>query len=486
MPSLTPESSSTEPARRSKSQWSLIRDRFLRDRLALGGLVLVGLLFVAAIAAPLIANDKPFLQSVGDRINSPAWSGLFEPSTGQERLLDRVYNFVLVFTLAFLLILWPGYGVLRLAGVKKGKWRWWVFGVATYLIASLFFCDVAFDLIGAVFMPLLHGGRAASRFTREWFVFLCFLVVIVGPLYVILRVAGVRTSKAVVVALALVVLPGTLLLRGPARLDKTNYRQLAAKARAEGRGWFLFAPVPFGPKDQPRKPGPLKRPSGEHIFGTDEVGRDVFARLVYGARVSLSVGFVAVTIYVTIGVIIGSIAAFYGGWVDIFISRAIEIVMCFPTFLLILTIVALVENRSILNIMLIIGLTGWTGVARLVRGQMLQQKRMDYVTAARALGMKDARIIFRHVLPNSVAPVFVAATFGVASAILTESGLSFLGVGVQPPTPSWGELLTQARAGVAQYWWLTLWPGVMIFVTVTIYNLVGEGLRDAMDPRQRS
>jgi len=149
-------------------------------------------------------------------------------------------------------------------------------------------------------------------------------------------------------------------------------------------------------------------------------------------------------------------------------------------------IVAFLEQRSILNIMVVIGLTSWTGVARLVRGEVLRQKEMDYVSAARALGLGDARIILRHVLPNAMAPVLVSATFGVAGAILTESGLSFLGLGVQMPTPSWGQLLNEAREGVGTYWWLTIWPGVMIFFAVTIYNLVGEGLRDALDPRLRT
>jgi peptide/nickel transport system permease protein len=168
------------------------------------------------------------------------------------------------------------------------------------------------------------------------------------------------------------------------------------------------------------------------------------------------------------------------------ISRLIEIVMCFPTFFLILALLSIITTRSILIIMLLIGLTGWTGIARLVRGEVLRQRSLDYVAAAVALGAGSGRIIFRHVLPNAVAPVLVSITFGVAGAILTESGLAFLGLGVDPTsTASWGELLYQAREGPLLHWWLVLFPGFAIFFTVTTYNLVGEGLRDAMDPRLR-
>jgi len=186
-----------------------------------------------------------------------------------------------------------------------------------------------------------------------------------------------------------------------------------------------------------------------------------------------------------IGVFLGALAGYFGGRTDLLISRLIEIVICFPTFFLILTIIALLDSRSILNIMLIIGITSWTGIARLVRGEVLRQRSLDYVTAAQALGAPGMRIIFRHILPNAIAPVFVAVTFGIASSILTESSLSFLGFGVDIPTASWGELLNQAREAPTVYWWLAVFPGFPIFYTVTIYNLVGEGLRDAMDPRLR-
>jgi peptide/nickel transport system permease protein len=226
----------------------------------------------------------------------------------------------------------------------------------------------------------------------------------------------------------------------------------------------------------------LLPPSASHWMGTDELGRDVFTRVIYGARISLKVGFVAVGIAVAIGTVVGLVAGYYGRWVDSLLMRFVDIMLCFPTFFLILAVIALLEP-SIWYIMLIIGITGWMGVARLVRAEVLSIKERDYITAARSIGASNARIIFRHILPNAAAPVFVAATLGVAGAILTESALSFLGIGVQPPTPSWGNILTSGKDYLEFAWWLSLFPGVAILVTVLAYNLLGEGIRDALDPR---
>ncbi len=245
----------------------------------------------------------------------------------------------------------------------------------------------------------------------------------------------------------------------------------------------LWPVIPYSPLSQrPRER--LQRPSRDHLLGTDDRGRDVLSRLIWGTRISISIGFVAVGIAVVIGVILGALAGYYGGTTDIIVQRVIEVMMCFPTFFLILTLIAVLPP-SIYNIMVVIGLTGWTGIARLVRGEFLRLRDSDYAVAARASGLTDRRVMFRHILPNALAPVLVSATFGIAGAILTESGLSFLGFGVPPPTPSWGEVLKQSQRYVDSAWWLVMYPGVAVFLTVTAFNLVGEGLRDAMDPRLR-
>jgi peptide/nickel transport system permease protein len=226
----------------------------------------------------------------------------------------------------------------------------------------------------------------------------------------------------------------------------------------------------------------LSPPSREHLLGTDELGRDLLSRIIWGSRVSLKVGFIAVGIAITAGIIIGAISGFYGGLVDTILMRFVDIMLAFPTFFLILAVISILE-QNIFTIMVVIGLTNWMDVARLVRAEFLSLKEKDFVSAARAVGASDKRLIFKHILPNALSPVFVAATFGVAGAILIESGLSFLGLGVQPPEPSWGNILTAGKDNIEVAWWLSLYPGLAILITVLSYNLVGEGLRDALDPR---
>lgn len=225
-------------------------------------------------------------------------------------------------------------------------------------------------------------------------------------------------------------------------------------------------------------------PSGEHWLGTDALGRDVWARLVFATRVSLSVGLVAVAIYTVIGTTLGAISGYYGGIVDSIIMRLTDIVMTFPALIIIITVVALI-GPSLYNIMVVIGLLSWPSICRLVRGQILSLREKEFVISARAKGASDRFIIFNHLLPNVIGPITVAATFGIASAILTEASLSFLGLGVPPPQPSWGQMLTDAQklTILSQMPWLWVPPGVMVSLTVLCVNFVGDGLRDAMDPR---
>lgn len=259
----------------------------------------------------------------------------------------------------------------------------------------------------------------------------------------------------------------------------------AARRWTPGEGEYaLRPPIPYSPYNQfvEQKQQP---PGRRHWLGTDDRGRSVASRLIWGTRISLTVGFVAVGISLLIGVILGALAGYYGGRVDTVILRVIEVFLCFPSFFLILALVAYLPP-SIYNVMIALGVTGWTGIARLVRGEFLKLRETEFALAARATGLRDLRVIFRHLLPNALAPVLVSATFGVAGAILTESALSFLGFGSPPPTASWGELLNQSQRLVwVGAWWLVVFPGVAIFLTVTCFNLVGEGLRDAIDPRLR-
>lgn len=269
-----------------------------------------------------------------------------------------------------------------------------------------------------------------------------------------------------------------------ADLEAENFYRRARYWEPGEGDYALMPPIPFSPENQFVRDRQQK-PNGTHWLGTDDRGRDVLARMLYGTRISISIGFVAVGLAVIIGIVLGALAGYYGRWVDIIVLRFIEIVLCFPSFFLILALIAYL-SPSIYNIMIVIGLTGWTGIARLVRGEFLKLRESDFATAARAAGLRDSRIMFRHLLPNALAPVLVSATFGVAGAILTESALSFLGFGVQPPTPSWGEMLKQSFGLVnSGVWWLVVFPGFAVFITVTAFNLVGDGLRDAMDPRLR-
>jgi peptide/nickel transport system permease protein len=290
--------------------------------------------------------------------------------------------------------------------------------------------------------------------------------------------ASPRIALAVLLGLPLV-MAVLHRLAHPAVFDTLDYKGQIARGQIE-TDFALFPPVSYGINEDhliDKFTGPGER----YWMGTDGNGRDLLTRMIWGSRISLSVGFVAVAIYVSIGIFLGALAGYFRGWVDIVISRAIEIMECFPSFFLILAVLAFLQP-SMWNIMIVIGITSWTVEARLVRGEFLRLTDQEFVQAARGLGVSKGRIMFRHILPNGLAPVLVAASFGVASAILIESSLSFLGFGISIPIPSWGGILNEARESF-RFWWITLFPGLAIFSTVTAYNLIGEGVRDAIDPR---
>jgi peptide/nickel transport system permease protein len=244
----------------------------------------------------------------------------------------------------------------------------------------------------------------------------------------------------------------------------------------------VFPPIPYGPGEI-RLAEKYQPPSREHWLGTDRLGRDVLSGLIHGSRYALTIGLVSVGISMLIGLSLGAMAGYFGGWIDLALSRFFELWAAIPSFFLILTAAAFFPP-SLFFIMVIIGLTGWVSIARLTRSQFLQVRSYDYVAAARSLGYSNNRIMFRHILPNAIGPILIPAAFGVAGAILAESGLSFLGIGVPAEAITWGSLLAGARSNMAA-WWLVVMPGLAIFITVTLYNLLGDGLRDALDPKLR-
>jgi peptide/nickel transport system permease protein len=251
-------------------------------------------------------------------------------------------------------------------------------------------------------------------------------------------------------------------------------------------GAVLLAPLlaPFDPDAIDLGAGRLLPPSAAHWLGTDELGRDLLSRTLYGGRISLLIGFLAVAIAVTVGTAIGAIAGYAGGWLDTVLMRTVDLFLSLPRLVLLITAMALFRP-SIPLIVLLLGLTGWMGVSRLVRGQVLSVRERDYIQAARALGFGPSRILGRHILPNVATPIIVAATLGIGNAILAEAALSYLGLGVQPPVASWGNMIQSGADRLTDAWWITTFPGLAIAFTVMSFNLVGDGLRDALDPRRR-
>ncbi|MCO4784262.1 MAG: ABC transporter permease [Candidatus Cloacimonetes bacterium] len=341
-----------------------------------------------------------------------------------------------------------------------------------------------FPLFASLFDQNFFQNGVDLFFNLQIFLLPLFLLLIFVKVFVMMDPFFRFFPKFLAIYFGLSIVGFLLIYQGGHQVPYKDWTEIIQKKRMNGQIVDVLMPFNIYSYRQPNvnpgmNPAP---PNSKQILGTDTEGRDVFARMIYGTRISLTIGLIAVSMYISIGIVLGALAGFFGGVTDIVISRLIEIMLCFPTFFLILTLLAMVNTRSIFYVMIIIGFTRWPEVARLVRAEFFKLKSMDYVQAAIALGFTKGRIIFGHVLPNALGPVIVTAVFGVASSILIESSLSFLGLG-DASAPSWGEILSQGRAQFKL--WLILTPGLAIFFMVSIFNLVGEGLQDAMDPKQR-
>jgi peptide/nickel transport system permease protein len=370
-------------------------------------------------------------------------------------------------------------------------------------MALLGSAGIVIFLLIAIFAPLFANGRpfaavnnggavefpffryifapdANEKIVEKFFNFLMLFLPSACLLFIALKRKTICFRWISVLILAIIISLPFFIIK--TRLDRTNWKE---KSEAEG-GFAIFAPIPYNPSDTVAVP--YQKPSSKHFFGSDQIGRDVLSRMIYGTRISMAVGISATAIAMIIGIAVGLASGYYGGKVDIALMRMVEIVICFPTFLLLLILMSIMMDRkfeqSVIIVITVIGLTSWTGLSRIVRGEVLQQRQMPYIKSCETLAIPGWRILFMHLLPNVSGPVFVSFTFGIAGAVLAESGLSFLGFGVQPPTASWGELLRQAFADPVTYWHLTLWPGIAIFAVVVSFNFVGEGIRKALNPKE--
>lgn len=386
---------------------------------AMAGLSLVALAFLAAIYAPFISGEAALLwYEPGQGLSSPVLVDIFN-RWSYRRPHDLVFN------LAALLLppLAVGWWLLRRWSVGR-RLRW---SLALLVLAT-----------AACWAPLVPGANGRQPVWRE---------------------RALPERNAAVLASATVAGRWALMPPIPHRYDST---------------WQGAVLVP---------PGTVNPATGARFWlGTDSVGKDVAAQLVMGARISLTVGLVATGLAMSIGLLIGAASGFFGGWIDLVLQRIVEIMLCFPTFILILTVVAMLD-RDVFIIMTVIGLTAWAGTARLVRGEFMAQAVRDYVAAGQVLGLSRRRLMFRHILPNALTPLLISATFGVAGAVGSEAALSFIGLG-DPTAASWGALLEQGRQNI-KYAWLIYVPGLAVFALVTALNLVGNALREALDPKRR-
>jgi len=425
------------------SYWSIVWGQFKKNKVAYWGMWAIVGIVLLAIYAPVLALDYPFYITYADPTGGtvtefPWFSRLLFDRNLFENTVDIFFNLVLALSPLMAvtgLVLWKVMGTrrrkIRMAFYQRAIWAW--SGITLACLVTLM---------------VLESSQPYNN-------------------YVEIQTGSQLEAEVEIIAMS---------FANDGKVDPVKAAELRSHVATS---IFPLVPQSFRTSNLSEVESKISR---KHLLGTDNRGRDVFARMVYGTRISLTIGAIAVSIYIVIGIILGAVGGYFRGWVDSLVLRMVEVMLCFPSFILILTLVAFIDKPSIFHVMIIIGLTRWTGPARLVRGEFLKLGGQDFVAAAIASGIPQSRVIFRHVLPNALSPVLVNATFGVASAILLESGLAFLGVG-DPSAASWGEILNIGRQTSNMA--LILFPGLAIFATVSLFNLVGEGIRDALDPKMR-
>lgn len=495
---VAPASQSPKAA---QSYWSLAVRDFKKNKMAMASLIIIFLVVFTAVHVPFIANDKPlslyavilddfenemFLaQEAMTKLNSNAGKDPAETAEYLGRFETRVAN---------MNVHLKAEDAAALEEVRKQ-----VLDATSSTFNPEVMAKALADFEARFYdsTPPLEKIQTYPVFRtltvgEIWFLAAFWLALVVATL---LR-RFVKTFPRFVLA---VMIPATIIsltIRHfmPEVTDTKNYRALILSESFAGK--VVRTPIPFGENEnilsRSRTPpsfaaATIEREQGNppnpHLLGTDTNGRDALTRMIYGSRVAMLIGIFAVGIYTTLGIVIGALAGYFRGWVDLIVSRVIEVVICFPFLMVILSVQAFL-SPSLHNIILTLGVLSWTGVARLQRGEFLRLVNMDFVSAVRALGGSNMRIIFLHILPNAMGPILVLISFGIAGSILVESALSFLGFGVPQPMASWGDLLNNSRSDPKGLWWLTLFPGIAIFMTVTCFNLIGEGVRDALDPRR--
>lgn len=436
MPTAEKPSPKSSPPRASRGFWRTAAVRFWHNKISVTALIFVLFLTCVAMFSPAIAGTKPVICKYKGRLYFPALAYFreqWENPIFQHDKFRKVYPKKLKEKDPDSWAIWPLVYQDPERRVKRGEWPEVEFRNAAVALAAL---DE--DKDGNLSRDELSPTSGASEKARE----------------LLARIEKADANG-----------DGTISAEEAGAFAETTDSSEVFVVESPGNAGYA-------------------KPSRYNWLGTNKAGVDVFAQMVHGTRIALLVGFVSTGIASLIGIAVGAIAGYFGSWVDMLLSRLIEVVMCIPTLVLILALMAIIQNPTIWHLMAVLGITGWTSIARLTRAEFLKLKQSDYVSAARGLGAGQIRIMLRHILPNALSPVLVPIAFGIAGAILTEAGLSFLGFGAPPPNPSWGTLLNAGKQNLSM-WWLIFFPGVAIFLTVLAYNLVAEGLQNATDPRLR-